>query len=141
MKDCKLIQFPEISDGRGSLSFIEGGPGHHIPFEIKRIFYIYNVLEDRGKHAHKTVHQLILALHGSFDVELDDGLEKKIIHLSRPSEGIWIVPGIWNNLTHFSSKAVCLVLTSDYFRESDYIRDYDEFIKYADSMRKTREEN
>ena len=141
LNDCKLISFQKITDGRGDLSFIEGGPGRHIPFEIKRIYYLYHLNVDRGKHAHKTLSQLMLAIHGSFDVELDDGFEKKFFHLSHPNEGLWIVPGLWRELNHFSPDAVCLVLASEYFDESDYIRDYSEFLQYAKFLRSAKQEN
>lgn len=138
VNDCKIIQFPRITDGRGDLSFIEGGAGRHISFEIKRIYYLYNLTVDRGKHAHKTLYQMLLAIHGSFDVTLDDGREKKVFHLSQPDGGLWIVPGLWRELTNFSPDAVCLVLASEYFDESDYIRDYDEFLRYTESLRQIK---
>ncbi len=125
---CKIIKITKISDRRGNLSFIEGKK--HIPFEIKRIYYIYDIPGDsaRAGHAHKNLHQLMIAISGSFDITLDDGVNKKTICLRKPYEGLYIPPMTWRDLTNFSSGSVCLVLASDYFDESDYYRDYHEFI-------------
>lgn len=103
-----------------------------VPFEVKRIYYLYGVPEnqERGAHAHKELFQLLLAASGSFNVELDDGKNKKKIFLNSPSKGLLIVPGIWRNLTNFSFGSVALVLASEYYTEADYIRNYDEFLKY-----------
>jgi hypothetical protein len=126
---CKKIELPKITDPRGNLSFIEGG--EHIPFDIKRVYYLYDVPggSDRGSHAHKNLHQFIVAMSGSFDVILDDGLEKKRFHLNRSYYGLYVCPMMWRDLDNFSSGAVCMVLASTKYEESDYIRDYDEFIK------------
>jgi len=125
---CKIIQIPQISDRRGNLSFIE--ENKHIPFEIKRIYYLYDVPGDsvRAGHAHKNLHQFMIAISGSFDITLDDGVNKKTINLRRPYEGLYIPPMMWRDLDNFSSGSVCLVLASDYFDESDYYRNYNEFI-------------
>ena len=125
---CKIIQIPRISDRRGNLSFIE--ENKHIPFEIKRIYYLYDVPGDsvRAGHAHKNLHQFMIAISGSFDITLDDGVNKKTINLRRPYEGLYIPPMMWRDLDNFSSGSVCLVLASDYFDESDYYRNYNEFI-------------
>lgn len=125
---CKLIDLPKINDTRGNLSFIEGGK--HIPFNIKRVYYLYDVPggSDRGSHAHKKLHQFIVAMSGSFDVELDDGKEKKRFHLNRSFTGLYICPMMWRDLDNFSSGSVCMVLASDYYDENDYIRNYKEFL-------------
>jgi hypothetical protein len=126
---CKLVDLPKISDPRGNLTFIEGG--RHIPFEIKRAYYLYDVPggAERGGHAHKDLHQLIIAMSGSFDIVLDDGREKKRFHLARSYYGLYVCPMIWREMDNFSSGAVCLVLASNLYDESDYYRDYQEFLK------------
>lgn len=128
IKDCKIIELPKISDPRGNLSFIESG--QHIPFDIKRVYYLYDVPggSDRGSHAHQNLHQFIVAMSGSFDVLLDDGKEKKRFHLNRSYNGLYICPMIWRFLDNFSSGAVCMVLASSHYEEDDYIRDYSEFL-------------
>jgi dTDP-4-dehydrorhamnose 3,5-epimerase-like enzyme len=125
---CKLVDLPKISDPRGNLSFIEGGI--HIPFEIKRVYYLYDVPggSDRGSHAHKKLHQFIVAMSGSFDVVLDDGKEKKRFHLNRSYYGLYVCPMMWRDLDNFSSGAVCVVLASDHYDENDYIRNYEQFL-------------
>lgn len=126
--DCKLIDLPKISDPRGNLSFIEGG--QHIPFDIKRVYYLYDVPggSDRGSHAHKNLHQFIVAMSGSFDVVLDDGNQKHRFQLNRPYYGLYVCPMMWRDLDNFSSGAVCVVLASEHYDESDYIRDYSQFL-------------
>lgn len=128
LSDCKLINLPKISDPRGNLSFIEGG--QHIPFEINRVYYLYDVPggSDRGSHAHKKLHQFIVAMSGSFDVVLDDGLKKRRFHLNRSYYGLYVCPMMWRDLDNFSSGAVCMVLASAHYDESDYIRDYSQFL-------------
>lgn len=128
LSDCRIIQLPKIEDARGNLSFIEGG--NHIPFDIKRVYYLYDVPggSERGSHAHKSLHQLIIAMSGSFDVVLDDGRTTKRFHLNRSSFGLYICPMIWRLLDNFSSGAVCLVLASARYDESDYYRTYSEFL-------------
>lgn len=128
LEKCKIINLTEISDYRGSLTFIEGK--NDIPFDIKRVFYLYDVPanESRGGHAHKELHQFVVCLSGSFDVHLNDGIETKIIHLSKPKEGLYIHPMIWASEIEFSPGAVCLVLASDYYDEEDYYRDYVEYL-------------
>ena len=123
-----MINLPKISDPRGNLTFMEGG--RNIPFEIKRIFYIYDVptASDRGAHAHKSLHQFLICLSGSFDVAIDDGHEKKVIHLNRPWNGLHIPPMVWASEINFDPGTVCLVLTSDFYDEADYIRNYDEYL-------------
>lgn len=128
LNDCKLINLPKISDPRGNLTFVEGS--NHIPFDIRRVYYLYDVPggAERGGHAHKELHQLIIAMSGSFDVVLDDGNEKKRIHLNRSYNGLYVCPMIWRELDNFSSGSVCMVLASNNYEESDYYRDYDEYI-------------
>lgn len=130
---CKIVNLPQISDLRGNLSFIEGGQS--CPFEIKRVYYLYDVPggKFRGSHAHKNLHQLIVAMSGSFDIELDDGKSKKKFHLYRPYDGLYVCPMMWRVLSNFSSGAICVVLASEHYDEADYIRNYDEFIEMANS--------
>lgn len=129
INDCKLIELPKIMDQRGNLTFIESQ--RHMPFEIQRVYYLYDVpnMAQRGGHAHKNLQQLILCLSGSFDVILGDGFEKKIMHLDCPSVGLHVVSGIWRELVNFSANSICLVLASDFYREDDYFRNYDDFLK------------
>ncbi|MCK4358325.1 MAG: WxcM-like domain-containing protein [Candidatus Cloacimonetes bacterium] len=125
--DCKIIELPKLIDNRGSLSFIE--EKRHIPFEIKRIYYIYDLTgEDRGYHAHKKLQQLYIPIHGHFDVLLNDGKSQKIIKLDKPNFGLYICPWIWRELKNFSNNAICLVLASEIYKEDDYIRDYNQFV-------------
>jgi hypothetical protein len=129
LESCKLVDLPKISDPRGNLTFIEGG--RHVPFEIKRAYYLYDVPggAERGGHAHKALHQLIIAMSGSFDIVLDDGRQKKRIHLNRSYYGLYVCPMMWREMDNFSSGAVCLVLASNLYDETDYFRDYTEFLK------------
>jgi hypothetical protein len=128
ISDCRLIDLPKISDPRGNLTFIEGG--RHVPFPIERIYYLYDVPggAERGGHAHKELHQLIIAISGSFDIVLDDGSEKKRFHLNRSYYGLYVGPMIWREMDNFSSGAVGLVLASNRYDESDYYRDYAQFL-------------
>jgi len=125
--DCSVIDMSKVHSISGNITVIENKK--NIPFDIKRIYYLYDIPggEKRGGHAHKELHQLIVAASGSFKVMLDDGTNKKIIHLNRPNYGLLVVPGIWRELLEFSSGAICLVLASLNYNESDYIRIYDEF--------------
>lgn len=127
INDCKVVLLPKITDPRGNLTFLEGE--RHIPFNIKRVFYLYDVPteESRGAHAHKTLHQFIICLSGSFDVEIDDGEFQGKIHLNRPWKGLHIPPMIWAAEVNFDPGSVCLVMASELFDESDYIRTYEEF--------------
>ena len=127
IENCQLVDLPRIKDQRGNLSFIEGG--HHIPFEIQRVFYLYDVPggAERGGHAHLKLEQFIIALSGSFDVVVDDGAGKKRVHLNRSYTGLYVCPMIWRELDNFSSGSVCMVLASNRYDEADYIRDYDAY--------------
>ena len=126
---CKLINLPKIINKKGNLSFIESNK--HLPFSIKRVYYLYDVPggETRGGHAHKQLKQFLIAMNGSFDVLVDDGLQKKKFHLNRAYYGLYIPPMIWRELDNFSSGAVCLSLVSAYYNEKDYIRNYRTFNK------------
>jgi dTDP-4-dehydrorhamnose 3,5-epimerase-like enzyme len=128
IQNCRIIELPKISDPRGNLSFIEGS--RHIPFEIKRVYYLYDVPggETRGGHAHKNLQQIIISMSGSFDVVLDDGVEKKTVSLNRSYQGLYLPSMMWRDLVNFSSGSVCMVLASDYYDEADYYRNYDEFL-------------
>jgi len=133
--DCRLIDLPRIQDPRGNLTFIEGS--RHIPFDIQRVYYLYDVPggAERGGHGHKSLQQVIIAMSGAFDVHIDDGYEKKIFHMNRSYFGLYICPMMWRDITNFSSGAVCLVLASDPYSESDYFRDYEEFLLAAKQNR------
>ena len=125
-----LISIPKIQEPRGNLSVIENDV---IPFEMKRVYYLYDVPSgaERGGHAHKNLKQFLIALSGSFDVVLNDGIQQKTITLNKPFEGLLIKPGIWRELQNFSSGSVCLVVASEVYIETDYIRDFEEFISYS----------
>jgi hypothetical protein len=129
VKNCKIIDLPKINDPRGNLTFIESEK--HIPFDIKRVFYLYDVPggEKRAGHALKRCHQLLIAASGSFDVILDDGSQKMRQHLNRSYYGFYIPPLTWREIDNFSSGSVCLVLASEFYDESDYYRTYEEFLK------------
>ncbi|TFV97234.1 WxcM-like domain-containing protein [Algoriphagus kandeliae] len=127
IEDCKLISFDKNHRIKGNITAVNSG--EEIPFEIKRVYYLYDIPggEARGGHAHKNLKQLIIAGSGSFELILDDGFNSKKIRLSQPYEGILIPPGIWRELTSFSSGSICLVLASEIYLEEDYIRDYENF--------------
>jgi hypothetical protein len=124
---CKIIELPRIQNAAGNLSFIEAN--RHIPFDIERVYYLYDVPggAQRGGHAHKQLLQLIIAISGSFDVLLDDGVIQKRFHLNRSYYGLYVDTMMWRELDNFSSGAVCLVLASTPYDESDYYRNYDDF--------------
>jgi hypothetical protein len=128
--DCSIIELPRLKNRAGNITVVNNND--NIPFEVKRIFYIYDIPggEDRGAHAHKDCHQFLIAVSGSFEVEMDDGTNKRTVTLNRPYYGLHIPPGIWAAEKGFSSGAVCLVLASHKYDEKDYIRDYSNFLAY-----------
>jgi len=127
LSDCTLIEIPKIQDHRGNLAVIENGI---LPFKMQRVYYLYNVPAGayRGGHSHKKQSEFLIAISGSFEVIIDDGISKKSILLNRPDKGLLIPPGIWRELQEFSQGSVCMVINSDAFSEEDYIRDYQQFI-------------
>ncbi len=125
--DTSVIELPKIMNRSGNITSISNYL--NIPFSVQRIYYLYDIPSgsERGGHSHKDLHQLIVAISGSFDITLDDGVTKKTVRLDRPNFGLLVVPGIWRELKEFSSGAICLVLASNKYDEKDYIRSYDEF--------------
>lgn len=130
VSDCSLIELPKIENRSGNLTSIQNSI--EIPFDVKRIFYLYDIPggKDRGAHAHIECHQFLIAGSGSFDVLLDDGKSKNLVTLNQPYKGLHIPPGIWASEINFSSGSICLVLASHKYQESDYIRCYKEFLEY-----------
>ena len=129
--DCTIIELDKHhSDRKGNITVVQNGDT--VPFDVKRVYYLYDVPggESRGAHAHKELSQLIVAASGSFRVILDDGRAKRTFFLNRPYQGLYLKPGIWRDLDDFSSGAVCMVLASKKYDPDDYIRDYDEFLKF-----------
>ena len=129
--DCRVIELDRHhSDRKGNLTVVENGKD--LPFDVKRVYYLYDVPggESRGSHAHRNLNQLIIAASGSFSVTLSDGDKSKTFFLNRPYKGLLVRPGMWRDLDDFSSGAVCMVLASDVYKEDDYIRDFDEFLKF-----------
>ena len=128
--DCVILPLSKIHNRAGNITVVEGSK--NVPFDVKRLYYLYDIPggEDRGGHAHKELRQLMVAASGSFDVMLDDGINKKIVTLNRPDYGLFVIPGIWRELMEFSSGAICLVLASDGYSEYDYLREYSDFINY-----------
>lgn len=130
--DCVILPLNKTHNRAGNITIVEGNKS--VPFDVKRVYYLYDIPggEDRGGHAHKELRQLIVAASGSFNVILDDGINKKIVSLNRPDYGILVVPGIWRELMEFSSGSICLVLASEGFKESDYLRSYQDFIDFKE---------
>ncbi len=128
--DCVMMELPQVHNVAGNITAIENEK--NIPFAVKRIYYLYDVPggKERGAHAHKKLQQYIIAASGSFDVTLDDGLNKKTVTLNHPNRALYLVPGIWRELSNFSSGAICLVLASDIYNQNDYIRDYKKYINF-----------
>jgi len=129
LSDCCLIDLPKVPNLLGNLTFIEGG--QHVPFDIKRVYFLYDVPggAERGGHAHRELQQLIIAMSGSFDVILDDGYQKQRFHLNRSYQGLYVHTLIWRELDNFSSGSVCMVLASNQYDEMDYYRNYDDFLR------------
>jgi hypothetical protein len=130
LNDCRLVELPTIADPRGNLTFAQDA---HVPFEIKRVFFLHGIPEGsaRGGHAHHSLEELMIAAAGRFDVVLDDGQERRRITLSLPTVGLYVPPMIWRHLENFSSDATLTVLASTLFDAEDYIRDHDAFVKLA----------
>jgi dTDP-4-dehydrorhamnose 3,5-epimerase-like enzyme len=128
VKDCRLIELPRVNDPRGNLTFIESG--RHVPFVVKRIFYLYDVPggATRAGHALKSCHQFLIATSGSFDVIVDDGVQQETFQLNRSYYGLYIPPLIWREIGNFSSNSICMVLASEFYSEEDYHREYPQFI-------------
>lgn len=132
---CKLIELGKNHHANGNLTVVENGK--LIPFDIKRVFYIYDVPggEERGGHSHKRLQQVIVAISGAFDVLLDDGVNQRNVTLNRPYQGLLVAPGVWSKQHNFSSGSVCLVLASDHYCEEDYVRDYDQFLQLTSNKK------
>ena len=135
LNDCRIIELSKIADPRGNLTSIESE--RNVPFEIKRVYYLYDVPggATRAGHGHKTLKQLIIAMSGSFDVTLDDGSKKEKYHLNRSYFGLYVAPMMWREIDNFSSGSVCMVLASDFFDEADYFRYYDDFLEATKTRR------
>lgn len=129
LEDCRIVELPKIHNPQGNLTFIESDS--QIPFAIQRVYYVYDVPggAERGGHAHKELHQLIVAMSGSFDITLDDGKDKKTFHLARSYYGLYVCPMIWREIDNFSSGSVLMVLASNKYTEEDYYRNYDDFMR------------
>ncbi len=125
---CRFIEFPIVHDPRGNLTFVESN--RHIPFDIKRVYYLYDVPggAQRGGHGHRNLHQVIIAMSGSFDVVLNDGHRNHRYHLNRSYSGLYVAPMMWREIDNFSSGSVCMVLASDFYGEEDYFRNYQDFL-------------
>lgn len=132
--DCHIIHFPKIQNRSGNLTAIQNNL--EVPFAIKRIYYLYDVPggESRGAHAHRSLEQVIIAASGSFDVSLDDGVNRKTVNLNRPYFGLHVYPGMWRDISNFSSGAICLVLASEVYNAQDYIRNYHEFVAFKKQL-------
>jgi dTDP-4-dehydrorhamnose 3,5-epimerase-like enzyme len=139
VENCRLIRFPKIVDSRGTLTCIESE--QHVPFSVKRVFYLYDVPrgQTRGAHAHKELHQVLVCLAGSFDVIVEDGRTENRFHLDQPSIGLYIPPLIWDTEVDFAAGTVCMVLASDHYDESDYYRDYGGYLRAVRTARESAE--
>lgn len=128
---CRLVSLPRLSDGRGSLSYIQPGP--LLPFEIRRVYYLYDVPDgqSRGAHGHRKLEQLMMAVAGAVNVECDDGRQRRTFRLDSPQVGLYVCPMIWRNLTGFEAGTVCMVVASEPYDEADYFRNYDDFLAAA----------
>lgn len=136
LSDCCLMTLPKIEDSRGNLTFIESG--RHIPFDFKRIYYLYDIPggAERGGHAHSALKQFIVPMSGSFDIFLDDGTDSRSFHMNRSYYGLYIAPRIWREIRNFSSGAVLLVLASEFYDEADYFRSYPAFLEAVKATQK-----
>jgi hypothetical protein len=132
--DCTVFELPKVKNRAGNITAVQNNI--EIPFEIKRIFYLYDIPggESRGAHSHKECHQFLIAASGSFEVLLDDGKTKRLIQLNRPNIGLHIPPGIWASEINFSSGSICLVFASHIYNEQDYLRNYDDYLEYIDEQ-------
>jgi hypothetical protein len=132
--DCHLLHFPKIHNRAGNITPIQNS--FEVPFDIKRVYYLYDVPggEARGAHAHRKLQQVVIAAGGSFDITLDDGRNKKTVQLNRPYFGLHVYPGMWRDISNFSSGAICLVLASEVYDVADYIRDYQEFLTFKSNV-------
>lgn len=132
--NCAIIEFNKIKSGSGNIIPIENSI--NIPFNVKRVFYLYDIPagENRGAHAHKKCHQLLIPASGSFEVQVDDGVNKKTVMLNRPNYAFHVPPGIWASELNFSSGSICLVLASELYDESDYIREYSEYLEFIKTV-------
>jgi hypothetical protein len=130
VEECKIVELSSLQDTRGHLTYVEN---QHLPFEIKRVYYLHGIpkYEIRGEHGHIKLQQLIIPLNGSFEIILNDGFNKKSFKLDSPQKGVYICPLIWRKLFNFSSNAICLVLASEQYDESDYFRNYSDFLEYV----------
>ena len=128
IEECRLITLPKINEKRGNLTFVEAG--NHIPFQIKRVYYVYDLLDcaERGGHAHKNLHQFLIPISGSFEIQLNDGFQKRKAFLNRAHIGLYLPPLTWIRFNNFSTGTICVSLASEFYDETDYIRDYDTFL-------------
>ena len=135
--DCSIIELPKVHFKAGNMSIADGI--NEVPFKVDRVFWIYDIPagEARGAHAHSECHQFIIAASGSFEVEADDGTEKKTFYLNRPFYGLHVPPGIWAHEFNFSAGAICLVLTSHPYDDGDYIKSYDEYLRFIQPGKET----
>jgi len=136
IEQCRFIELPIVHDPRGNLTFVESG--RHIPFEIKRVYYLYDVPGGamRAGHGHRKLEQLVIAMSGSFDVVLEDGHRQRRYHMNRSFYGLYVSPMMWREIDNFSSGSVCMVLASEVYDEADYYRDYEEFLADARTLNK-----
>ncbi|NLV20331.1 MAG: WxcM-like domain-containing protein [Bacteroidetes bacterium] len=136
--DCSVVHLPKVNNRAGNITFVENNI--HVSFSISRIYYLYDIPAgaERGGHAHKELHHFMVAASGSFNVILDDGINKKVVELNRPDYGLYIPPGIWAELFNFSSGAISLNLVSEKYDENDYLRKYDEFLLFKGKKLKKR---
>ena len=137
VNDCSIIELPKVHYKAGNMSIADGI--NEVPFKVDRVFWIYDIPagEARGAHAHRECHQFIIAASGSFEVEADDGTEKKTFYLNRPFYGLHVPPGIWAHEFNFSAGAICLVLTSHPYDDGDYIKSYDEYLRFIQPGKET----